>query len=155
MSDWVPEGRLGEITLEWTSHLRASIWHLSVAYGLLEIICQQQLLTECALLQGHTWASERTGYNSVSDHLCHLYYSEDCLTRRGLDQCIILLVLVYYSSVIKLLLLLICWFLSFLLLLVSNSFLLLLALNIRYWGRIYSQSITTARRSEDTSEVHW
>ena len=59
----------------------------------------------------------------------HLYYSEDCLTRRGLDQCILLLVLVYYSSVIKLLLLLICWFLSFMLLLVSNT-LLLLACNI-------------------------
>ena len=81
---------------------------------LLEITCLQQLLTECALLLGHTLASERTGHNSVSDHL---YYSEDCLTRRGLDQCILLLVLVYYSSVIKLLLLLICWFLSFLLLL--------------------------------------
>ena len=37
-------------------------------------------------------------------------YSEDCLTRNGLDQCILLLVLVNYSSVIKVLLLLICWF---------------------------------------------
>ena len=49
-------------------------------------------------------------------------YGEDCLTRRGLDQCILLLVLVYYSSVIILLLLLICWFLLFLLLLASDTF---------------------------------
>ena len=35
---------------------------------------QQQLLIECALLLGHTLASERTGHNSVSDHPYHLYY---------------------------------------------------------------------------------
>ena len=68
--------------------------------------------THLTCQQEHILTSERTGHNSVSDQLYHLFYSEDCLTRRGPEQCILKLVLVYYSSVIKLLLLLIYLFLS-------------------------------------------
>ena len=47
----------------------AGVSQYYVDNGLLEITCQQELLTECALSQGHIQASERTEYNYVCDHL--------------------------------------------------------------------------------------
>ena len=44
-------------------------FNLVLLMDFLEITCQQQLLTECVLSQGHIQVSGWTEYNSVSDLL--------------------------------------------------------------------------------------
>ena len=76
------KGRLSSRGQTWINYIRVrvsleDIWQREVlqscvAYGLLEITCQQQLLTECALLLAHILASGRTGHNSVSEKKCLL-----------------------------------------------------------------------------------
>ena len=84
-------------------------------------------------------------------------YSEDCLTRIGLGQCIFLLVVLmyHYIGAIKLLLLGICWFTSFLLLVACNTLLLLWHVTQIYAVAYSGVQLTTNPITRGYRKVWW